>query len=69
MNTGSEPLLDRSGHVLFRCGDCGAPISQADIHDLGMRLPEPGESADEYFDAELVNAFRHERCALAARAS
>jgi hypothetical protein len=63
MNHTDTPVLDHGGHVMFRCGGCAGPMSQADILDLGLRLPEPGETANDYLDAELIDALRHERCA------
>jgi hypothetical protein len=69
MSTDANPVLDRNGNVMFRCSDCGTPISDADILDLGMRLPDPGEDADDYLDAELIDCFRHERCVATVRVS
>ncbi|MGH6952522.1 MAG: hypothetical protein ACREH4_16785 [Vitreimonas sp.] len=69
MDPYSDPVLDHNGKVMFRCEACGTPICRGDILDFGVRLPEVGESAGEYLDAQLIDAFRHERCVAAARAS
>lgn len=68
METYSEPIVDGAGNVMFWCDHCRTPISRSDILDLGMRLPDYGESADEYLDAELIDSFRHPACLGAAKA-
>jgi uncharacterized C2H2 Zn-finger protein len=68
METYSEPVVDRDGNVMFWCDHCGAPISRADILNLGLRLPESGETVEDYRDAELIDSFRHPRCVGAMRA-
>ena len=67
-DTYSEPFVDRHGNVMFWCDRCRMPISRSDILDLGMRLPDYGETAEDYRDAELIDAFRHSSCAAAAKA-
>jgi hypothetical protein len=69
MDPYSEPIVDRHGNVMFYCDYCGTPICRDDVLELGFRLPEFGESADDYRDAELIDSLRHERCLAAARAS
>ena len=68
MATAGAPVRDEHGHVMFLCGNCAAPISVDDFFDLGLRLPDRGESADEYRDAELLDRIDHVDCARAARA-
>ena len=68
-DTYSEPVVDRHGNVMFYCGYCGSPIGRDDILDLGMRLPDFGETAQDYQDSELVDSFRHKACVSATRAS
>ena len=53
---------------MFWCDQCRAPISRSDTLDLGMRLPDYGESADEYLDAELIDSFRHPACSADTKA-
>ena len=62
VHTPSEPLVDLRGHIMFWCDRCRQPISRDDILDLGMRVPDISESAQEYLDAELIDAFRHPHC-------
>ncbi len=69
MNDYSEPVVDRHGNVMFYCGYCGTPIGATDILDLGMRLPDVGEAAQDYLDAELVDAFLHSNCLADTKAS
>ena len=69
MDIYSEPLVDRHGAIMFRCDHCAAPISRSDVLELGLRLPDPTESADEYLDAELIDSFRHPSCIVASKAS
>ena len=64
--TGS--LVDSAGRIMFRCDTCSEPISRTDILELGLRLPEAGESAGDYLDAELIDSFRHPGCVAAAKA-
>jgi len=68
MDPYNDPVLDHHGTVMFRCEACHEAICRGDILDFGVRLPDIGESAGDYLDAELIDAFRHERCA-AAKAS
>ncbi len=68
MDDYSQPIVDRHGNVMFYCGYCGTPIGRDDIVDLGLRLPEFGESAQDYLDSELVDAFLHKACVAATKA-
>ena len=58
-------VLDTRGQVLFRCGMCGAPMRERDFADLGLRVPEYGETADEYCASELVDELAHTSCVRA----
>lgn len=67
MDRANEPLLDHLGRVMFYCPNCGGAVARADILDLGLRLPDNGETAGEYLDAELLDGVEHSQCpALAA---
>lgn len=68
MTSSSSPVLDSHGRVMFQCRSCGGAVSTDDLFEIGLRLPEPGESADEYCDAELIDGVDHIDCRLAARA-
>lgn len=63
-----EPILDEHGRVMFRCAACGGAILMQDFFEIGLRLPERGESADDYRDAELLDRIDHVACATRARA-
>ncbi len=62
------PLLDERGRVMFHCGRCGGAISADEFFQLGLRLPERGESADDYRDAELLDRMDHVDCSRSVRA-
>jgi len=68
MPTTETPILDEHGRVMFRCSTCDGAISVDDFFQLGLRLPERGESADDYRDAELLDRIDHADCSQAARA-
>jgi len=68
MKAHTSPVLDQHGRVMFQCGHCGTPISQNDFFDLGLRLPDMGETKEEYCDAELINTVEHVDCLRADRA-
>lgn len=59
-------ILDEVGRVMFRCGTCGGAISDDDFFEIGLRPPEPGESADDYRDAELLERIDHVACTRSA---
>ena len=58
-------VLDARGQVLFRCSMCGAPMRERDFADLGLHVPEYGETADEYCASELVEELAHRGCVQA----
>jgi len=63
MNTEEdEPLIDLRGRVMFNCAICGGPMTRRDFFDAELRLPEYGETAQDYADAELIDRFEHARC-------
>jgi hypothetical protein len=66
--TTQDALLDERGRVMFRCALCGEPMTRSDFFDLGLRTPYPGEGADDYCDAELIDSFEHGPCAERRRA-
>jgi hypothetical protein len=55
-------IRNRDGSVMFYCSDCGEPLAEDDFYDQGMRLPEHGETRDEYCDAELLDGTTHNDC-------
>jgi hypothetical protein len=55
-------IADAQGRPLFRCRVCGTPITERDFADLGLRVPEYGETRDEYCDAELIDDIAHKAC-------
>jgi hypothetical protein len=63
----ADTILDERGRVMFRCAHCGEPMTRSDFFDLGMRLPDRGESIDDYCDGELIDRFEHAPCAARAR--
>ncbi len=63
-----RPVLDRQGQTMFRCAACGLPLTEDDFFDLGLRLPEPGESRSEYCENELIDVLHHADCLRAKRA-
>ena len=68
MSLPGTPIVDERGRVMFHCGTCGGAICVDDFFHLGLRLPERGESADEYFDAELLDRIDHAACVSVVRA-
>ena len=48
---------------MFRCAVCGQALTNGDALDLGLRLPDPGESYEEYAEAELIDRIEHLACA------
>ncbi|MEX0749438.1 MAG: hypothetical protein WD359_01400 [Dehalococcoidia bacterium] len=37
-------------------------MTRSDFFDLGLRLPELGETPDDYCDTELIDGFEHAAC-------
>ena len=62
MATARNAIIDRHGRVLFRCSHCDEPITGDDFFDLSLRLPDDGETQDDYFSAELLDDLSHPRC-------
>jgi hypothetical protein len=58
----SEPLTDRLGHAMFQCSRCRRPLSGDDLIEQGLRLPDPGESREDYLEAELIDVLDHPHC-------
>ena len=53
---------------MFTCRRCGRALTTDDLFELGMRLPDKGESRGDYCDAELLDDVEHPACIAAARA-
>lgn len=68
MTTARTAILDRNGRVMFVCSQCGQPVTVDDFFDLGLRLPDDGETRDDYFSAELLDDLSHIDCSRAKRA-
>jgi hypothetical protein len=68
MTNTRNAILDRQGRVLFRCSSCLEPITMDDFFELGLRLPDDGETEDDYFSAELLDELSHTHCTDAKRA-
>jgi hypothetical protein len=49
---------------MFVCSTCARALTGDDVIAQGLRLPEPDESRDDYFEAELIDALDHLDCAL-----
>lgn len=60
----SEALRDGRGRPMFVCSTCARALTGDDVIAQGLRLPEPDESRDDYFEAELIDALDHLDCAL-----
>lgn len=66
MSEGQEIVRDHHGRPFMTCAACGAPLRAEDFWNAGLRLPERGETVEEYCDAELVDDLRHVACLSAA---
>lgn len=64
----TSAILDHYGRAIFVCADCGEPITTDDLFDLGLRVPDDGESRDDYFAAELLDSLSHVDCTGGKRA-
>jgi hypothetical protein len=69
MTINTEPIRDRRGVPMFVCPRCGVGLAPSDLFDLGLRVPEPYETREDYLDAELLDAISHAACSAAAKAS
>ena len=61
-------VRDGHGRPMFFCPDCGSALTSDDVADHGLRLPDAGETRDEYFEAELLDSLGHISCLRARRA-
>ena len=68
MTIPADSILDERGRVMFHCAVCRGPLTRSDFFELGMRLPDRGETVDDYCDAELVDAIEHPECHARVRA-
>ena len=66
--TKPAPIVDHHGAVMLVCRACGRALTEDDFFELGLRLPERGESREDYRDAELIDEVAHIECAAAATA-
>lgn len=64
----STIVTDFRGRPLFECTRCGEALTADDFFSLGLRLPDEGESRDDYCEAELIDDAAHRDCAAARRA-
>jgi hypothetical protein len=62
-----DPIVDSSGRIMFFCAACGTPMTRDHFFEIGLRLPDQGESRDDYCDAELIDSVMHVDCLRAAR--
>jgi hypothetical protein len=68
MDNHDGPLLDYKGRTMFLCTRCREPISREDILEFGARLPEHGETAEDYLDSQLLDGIDHVQCVASAAA-
>lgn len=68
MTLSAEALRDTRGRPMFVCPDCGVALASDDVFEHGLRLPDFGETRDEYFEAELLDGLSHLDCLRARRA-
>jgi hypothetical protein len=61
----AEAVRDYSGEIMFCCCACGVALTTDDFFEQGMRLPDNGESREEYCDAELLEGTTHIDCSRA----
>lgn len=64
----SQPVVDEHGAIMFVCRACGIALTDDDFFALGLRMPERGESRDDYCDAELLDEISHLECIAAVTA-
>ena len=69
MTLSQDTVRDRHGRPMFVCPDCGEALTADDVFEHGLRLPDCGETRDEYFEAELLDNLGHVSCLRARRAS
>jgi len=65
----TDAVIDHQGRIMFLCAACGLPITKSDLFELGLRLPDPGESKDDYCASELIDSLTHGDCPTSARAA
>jgi hypothetical protein len=68
MTLAPNTLIDRDGKPMFVCPDCLAPLSSDDVVAHNLRVPDVGETRDEYAEAELLDSLSHIDCLRARRA-
>jgi hypothetical protein len=65
MSDGQEIVGDLSGRPFMTCAACSGPLCKEDFWKAKLRLPEHGETPEEYRDAELIDDLRHVSCVSA----
>ena len=68
MTIARNAILDRNGRVMYFCSRCHQPVTTDDFFELGLRLPDDGETQDDYYSAELLDDLRHVDCSRAQQA-
>jgi hypothetical protein len=68
VNSNPDIVLDRLGRAVIVCARCASPLTHDDFFELGLRLPEPHETRDEYLDDELLDGVTHQGCSLSRQA-
>ena len=63
-----DAVADFRGLIMFSCESCGKALNGDDFFALGMRVPDPGESRDDYCEAELLDVVKHVDCMRARQA-
>ncbi len=67
MGFSGNPVVDFRGTIMFHCSYCSAPLSEDDFIELGVRMPDPSESREDYCDAELIDSLQHASCTRSNR--
>jgi hypothetical protein len=68
MQAQDDIVRDARGTPMFICPSCGEALRQTDVFDHGLRLPDYGETRDDYLEAELLDELQHYDCLRAKRA-
>ena len=68
VTTVRNAIVDRHGRVMFTCSLCREPVTTDDFFELGLRLPDDGETQDDYYSAELLDDLSHASCTQVQRA-
>lgn len=63
----NEALLGPDNRPMLVCAICCRGLTTDDVFELGLRLPEPGETWEEYAEKELIDSIEHVACAEGRR--